>query len=209
MAGKKTILIGIAGGSGSGKTTICENLAKLLGDLSSRISCDNYYHSHCHLDELARAEINFDHPDTIDFALLDDHLDQLARGNPIEMPDYCFASHTRRVVTTRVESKPIVLVEGILLYANKSVREKFDLRVFVDASDEIRYRRRVARDMRERGRSMVSVERQWSQTVVPMYEAHVEQTRQFAHVTINTEWHPEQSERAIETLASGLREMVT
>ena len=161
------------------------------------------------MEELARSEINFDHPDTIDFELLDTHLDQLARGNDIEVPEYCFASHSRKATTIRVRSNPITLVEGILLYSNHSVRNKFDLRVFVEASDQTRFQRRMERDTAERGRTAVSVERQWSQTVMPMYAEFVEDTKRFAHVVINTDLDPEQSAAAVTTLADGLREMVT
>ena len=208
MSGKITLLIGIAGGSGSGKTTICRKLIESLGDLANLVSCDNYYLSQSHLDEEARAQINFDHPETIDFPLLDSHLDMLARGNAIEMPTYCFTTHSRLAETTRLSPRPITIVEGILLYANDSVRNKLDMLVFVEASDELRLQRRLERDVAERGRTAESVKQQWQSTVAPMYEQFVDASKAFAHVTINTELDQDQCDQAVQTLADGLRGMV-
>lgn len=208
MLKKKTQLIGIAGGSGSGKTTICQQLVAELGDLANLLACDNYYLSQAHLNDANRAKVNFDHPETIDFDLLDSHLDSLANGVSIEMPEYCFATHARKNTTVKLSPRPITIVEGILLYSHDAVRNKFDLRIFVDAESDLRFHRRLGRDIAERGRTHECVESQWKQTVEPMYERFVAPTKAFAHVTIDTSGNQEECERAIQTLADGLKEMV-
>jgi len=207
MPDKKTLLIGIAGGSGSGKTTICRQLVERLGDLANVISSDNYYLSQSHLEDAERAAVNFDHPDVIDFDLLANHLDRLARGHAIEMPEYCFATHSRLGSTTTITPKPITIVEGILLYANPTVSSQLDLLVFVDAPDQVRYERRLARDVAERGRTPESVAQQWKETVAPMYDKYVAATKNHAHVTINTEVDSAETDRAITVLADGLQSM--
>ncbi len=209
MMQKKTLLIGIAGGSGSGKTTICRQLSESLDGLANLISCDSYYISHSHLSEDERAQVNFDHPQTVDFDLLDVHLDSLARGKPIEMPTYCFATHSRLAKTITIQPRPITIVEGILLYTHESVRNKLNLRVFVEASDEIRFQRRMQRDVAERGRTTESVTQQWQSTVAPMYEKFVDDSRAWSHVSINTEINQEECDLAVQELANGLRQMVT
>ena len=124
------------------------------------------------------------------------------------MPTYCFATHSRLAETVTVTPRPITIVEGILLYTHDAVRNKLDMRVFVEASDEVRLQRRLERDVAERGRTAESVTQQWQSTVAPMYEQFVDASKSFSHVTINTELDQDQCDQAVQTLADGLRNMV-
>ena len=166
-------VLGLAGGSGAGKTTLVDGLTSRLGDEASVLWFDEYYHDLAHLPVERRAVVNYDHPDSLDEALLVDHLDGLLAGRAVDVPIYDVATHTRTGRTRRVEPRPVVVVDGILVLAAPELRRRLDLAVFVDAPVEIRLARRMDRDVRERGRTAASVQAQFEATVAPMHEAFV------------------------------------
>jgi uridine kinase len=179
------MLIGIAGGTGSGKTTVAKNLAAALPDgQAASIEHDWYYRDRSHLDPAARALINFDEPDALENDLLWADLMALKADRPVECPQYDFGSHTRRAERRQVLPRPIILVEGILLFAVPSLRDAFDLRLFVDTDDDVRLLRRVRRDLEERGRDMQAIEAQYLGTVRRMHQQHVAPSRAHAHLII-------------------------
>lgn len=175
------ILIGIAGGTGSGKTTLAEKIHRAFPH-SILISQDAYYKdlSHLALDE--RACVNFDHPDSLEFSLLRKQLLTLKNGHAIEQPTYSFHVHARQQKTTHIDPAPIIIVEGILLLAVPEVRDLFDIKIYVDTEDDIRILRRVERDMKERSRDFASVKEQYLKTVKPMHDAFVEPSKKHADV---------------------------
>ncbi len=178
-------LVGIAGGTGSGKTTVAQ---KLVGALppgrAAVIEHDWYYLDRSHLTPEERAFVNFDEPGALDNARLASDLRALKTDAFIDCPQYDFATHTRRAADKRVPASPIVIVEGILLFAVPEVRELFDLRLYVDTDDDIRLLRRIRRDVEERGRDMESIESQYRNTVRPMHRLHVAPSREHAHLII-------------------------
>jgi uridine kinase len=185
---KQPYIIGVCGGSGSGKTTFCDQLLALLGpDRAAHLSQDDYYKDLSHLSPQARAEVNFDHPDSIEFGLLSEHLDRLGQGEPVAVPTYDFSTHTRSGRQHIISPKPVVLVEGILLFSHDVTVEKFDYRVFIEAREAVRFERRLHRDVKERGRSAESVTRQFQSTVRPMHNLFVEPRRQMADRVISGE----------------------
>lgn len=199
----RPLLVGLAGGTGSGKTTIARAIvAELPAGSAALLQHDAYYRERDDLspDELAR--VNFDHPDSLDNELLCAHLRQLQQGEPIEVPIYDYVTHRRRAETTTVEPSPVVVVEGILLFAHAALRELFDIRLFIDTQADIRILRRIRRDMEQRGRTFEEVRRQYYATVRPMHEAFVEPTRRYADLII-----PEGGTRrvAIEVIAERMR----
>ena len=165
--------MGVAGGSGVGKTTLVDRVVERLGNRATVLWFDEYYHDLIHLDFAERATVNYDHPDSLDIGLLVEHLDGLLAGRAVEVPIYDFSTHTRTGSTRRVDSRPVVVVDGILVLAIPEVRERLDLAVFVDAPEPVRLGRRLERDVRERGRTSDSVRAQFAATVAPMHEAHV------------------------------------
>jgi uridine kinase len=179
------MLIGIAGGTGSGKTTVAKKLAAALpAGQAASIEHDWYYRDRSHLDPAARALINFDEPDALENDLLLADLMELKADRAVECPQYDFGSHTRRAERRQVLPRPIIVVEGILLFAVPSLREAFDLRLFVDTDDDVRLLRRVRRDLEERGRDMESIESQYLGTVRRMHQQHVAPSRAHAHLII-------------------------
>lgn len=178
------ILIGVAGGTGSGKTTLAEKIQSYFESESVLISQDSYYKDLSHLTLEQRSSANFDHPDAIDFPLLQRHLMDLKEGHSVQIPIYSFTSHSRLKKTRLVEPVPLVIVEGILLFAEKSLRDLFDVKIFIAADDDIRLLRRIERDVRERGRDFGSIKDQYLATVKPMHEAFVEPSKRFADVII-------------------------
>lgn len=181
-------ILGVCGGSGSGKTTFCEQLVSLLGpDRIAHVSQDDYYRDLAHLLPEERARVNFDHPDSIEFSLLATHLDHLAQGRDVAVPKYDFATHTRTAVQQIVSPKPIVLVEGILLFADTLTAGRIHHKIFIDASEEVRFARRLRRDVRERGRSAESVEWQFQSTVRPMHDLFVEPKKVLADRVVSGE----------------------
>ena len=181
-----TKIVGIAGGSGSGKSTLARLIADAVGPACQIISSDHYYHCQGHLTPDERAAVNFDHPDALDLSLLGHHLESLKRTQTVASPRYCFTTHTRQADTLALRPSPLVLVEGVLIFTSPQIRQALDLLVFVEAVDEIRLRRRLERDVQQRGRSAESVTKQWRESVVPMHEQHVAPTRQYAHIIVNS-----------------------
>lgn len=178
-------MIGVAGGSGSGKTTVSRRICDLVGDENiAWIQHDSYYNDHSHLTPEARALVNYDHPDSLSTGLLVQHLEELRRGLPIEVPIYDFATHSRTTRTECVQPRRIVLVEGILIFAEKALREQLDMRIYVDTDADIRFIRRLRRDMGERGRSLDSIVKQYMSTVRPMHLEFVEPSKRYAHVIV-------------------------
>jgi uridine kinase len=182
---KTPVIIGIAGGTGSGKTTVAQAIYDRVG--SGRIewiSHDSYYRNFEGLSPEERHKINFDHPDSLETELLIRHLDVLAKGSSVEVPLYDFASHTRRTDTQRVEPRRVVIVEGILVLAEPELRKRIDIKLFVDTPADIRFMRRLIRDIQTRGRSLESVVHQYMTTVRPMHEEFVEPSKRYADLII-------------------------
>ena len=180
--------VGICGGSGSGKTTFCRQMLQLLGEERVlHISQDSYYRDLTHLPIEERAKINFDHPDIVEFPLLTSHLDELFFGKTILLPQYDFAKHTRISNSDIIMPKPIVLVEGILLFSDDATQKRLNHKVFIDVPEEIRYERRLVRDVKERGRTAESVSSQFQANVKPMHNLFVEPTRSKADQIISGE----------------------
>ena len=193
------MVIGIAGGSGAGKTELAWNFFRDLGsDRAVVVELDWYYRDLSMLDPAEREKRNFDHPDALDFGLLHDHIDALRAGQSIEAPQYDYRTHTRLPETRRVEPRPVIILEGILLLAGPEVRPLLDIKVFVDADVEIRFNRRARRDLEKRGRSWESIVSQFQNTVEPMHAAFVEPSRRFADLVLS-------GQDPIETLVKQLR----
>ena len=181
----KPLLIGIAGGSGSGKSTVARNVAAGLDAASvAFIDMDAYYHGASHLSVDARRKINFDHPDAIDWDLLRSHVTALARREAIEKPQYDFAAHTRLAATTRTPAADVVVVDGILVLTDPALRALFDVKVFVEVDADIRLIRRLRRDIVERGRPLEEVLDQYLTTVQPMHLEFVEPSKRWADVIV-------------------------
>lgn len=179
------LMIGIAGGTGSGKTTVAERLIEALGPQDvALLSQDSYYADNRHLPFAERERMNYDHPDSMDGELLLAHLRKLRNREPIEMPIYDFASHSRVDRTIAVQPKPVVILEGILIFADPQIREQLDIKVFVDTDADVRILRRLTRDIQERGRTVDSVFHQYLNTVKPMHDAFVEPSKRFADLII-------------------------
>lgn len=180
-----SLLIGIGGGTGSGKTTIASRIKESFkGARVVVIPQDAYYKDRGHLTPEERSKINYDHPDAFDTELLLKHLKELKLGNPIEMPIYDFKTHTRVAKTLHVEPGEVIILEGILVLYDQSVRELLDIKVYVDTPDDIRFIRRLIRDVKERGRTVESVIHQYLGTVRPMHMEFVEPTKSFADIII-------------------------
>jgi uridine kinase len=189
------MLIGIAGGSGAGKTTVAQQVTEDVADVRV-LPLDNYYRDRSTLPPGERARINYDHPDAFDWELVRDHLDSLESGDPIEMPQYDFEDHCRTDETVHVDPAPVVVIEGILALYDDAVRERLDLRLYVETDADVRVLRRIQRDVEERGRDLSGVIDQYLSTVKPMHEQFVRPTKRDAHLVI-----PEgANEKAVELL---------
>ena len=174
-------IIGIAGGSGSGKTTFALLLQDSLGrERCSILHQDSYYHDQSRDFDRDGGGVNFDHPDAIDFALLSRHLEEIKAGRPIDVPVYDFETHRRLDRTEPLDAYPWLVVEGMLILSQQSVRAICDTKVFIDAPEEVRFARRLSRDARERGRAPASIEQQFMAHVRPMHDQFVEASRQYA-----------------------------
>jgi uridine kinase len=179
------MIIGISGGTGSGKTTVANRILETVSaDQVVFIQQDLYYRNLKDMPLDYRNAANFDHPDALDNDLLINHLKKLKAGEPVELPIYDFRTHTRLPATTRIQSKPIVILEGILIFAEPRLREQLDIKVFVDTPDDIRFIRRLRRDIAERGRTLDSVIEQYMATVRPMHIQFIEPSKRFADVII-------------------------
>lgn len=194
------ILVGIAGGTGSGKTTLATRIHKAFPN-SILISQDSYYRDLSHLPFEERAKTNFDHPDALEFELLQKHLILLKEGQSVEMPIYSFHIHSREKGTERILPSDIVIVEGILLFAMREIRDLFDIKIFVDTDDDVRILRRIERDMLERSRTFQSVKTRYLEMVKPMHEAFVEPSKKFADIIVPEGGH---NEVAIDLILSKL-----
>jgi uridine kinase len=180
----RPLVIGVVGGSGSGKTTVARAILEAAGVRAAFLDQDAYYQDLAHLAMDERRQVNFDHPDALDNDLLVAQLEALVRGEAIEKPTYDFARHTRAAATVRIESAPVVVVDGILLFTDARLRDLFDIKVFVDVADDIRFIRRMQRDVQERGRTADDVVRQYLATVRPMHLEFVEPSKRHADVII-------------------------
>ncbi len=185
MTVERPLVIGIAGGTGSGKSTVAQKLATSIpSERCVVIDHDSYYFDQGHLTPEARAEINYDHPSSLESRLLAEHLRALRGGSAVEVPIYDFATHTRRAETRRVASAPVILVEGILVFVDAAVREQMDIKIFVDTDADIRLMRRIRRDLEQRGRTFASVRDQYYATVRPMHLEYVEPSKRWADLIV-------------------------
>ena len=179
------VIVGVAGGTGSGKTTVAMEILKRAGtDRIAYIPHDAYYRDRSHLPPNLREQVNFDHPDSLETELLVEHLHRWREGHSIAVPVYDFRTHRRTEQTIRLEPQRVALVEGILVFAEPKLRELFDVKLYVDADADIRFIRRLQRDLSERGRTMQSVVEQYLNTVRPMHLEFVEPSKRYADVII-------------------------
>ncbi len=179
------LIIGIAGGSGSGKTTVVRKIQEALdSDLVSVISQDAYYKDNGHLSAQERKQINFDHPDSIEFTLLNADIEKLMQGHAIQMPIYDYVTCSRGKETIEVQPSKVLIIEGILVMTDTALRDKMDLKVFVDADADDRLMRIIKRDMEERGRSCVETLEHYSHWVKPMHEAYIQPTKRYADLIV-------------------------
>ncbi|HKR67163.1 MAG TPA: uridine kinase [Thermoanaerobaculia bacterium] len=182
---KNPIIVGIAGGTGSGKTTVAKAIYDRVGaDRIEWVSHDSYYRNFEGLSAEERHHINFDHPDSLETELLCRHLDVLSKGSAVEVPIYDFTTHSRKAETLRVEPRKVVIVEGILVLAEPELRKRIDIKLYVDTPADIRFVRRLMRDITARGRSVESVIEQYVTTVRPMHEEFVEPSKRYADLII-------------------------
>ena len=178
------LVIGIAGGSGSGKTTLMKNLVEKFGDAVTVVSHDNYYRRHDELSYEERCLINYDEPAAFETDLMARHLDALRRGEAIDCPVYDYTVHNRSDAVVRIDSRPVIIVEGILIFADEALRDLMDIRIFVDTDADVRLCRRIKRDVNKRGRTLESVLTQYQQTVKPMHERYVEPSKKYANLVV-------------------------
>ncbi len=204
---QKPLVIGIAGGTGAGKTTMARAVVgELPADAVSLLEHDAYYVDRGDLSFDERCQLNYDHPDSLENTLLIGHLDDLCAGRGVDRPNYDFVQHRRRPDTTRLEPTRVIVVEGILIFAEPALRARMDVKIFVDTPADIRVLRRIRRDMERRGRTFDDSRRQYHKTVRPMHEAFVEPSRRFADVII-----PEGGNQrvAIELVVERIRKALT
>jgi uridine kinase len=200
------LVIGIAGGTGSGKTTVARRILKRIGtEHVALLSQDSYYKHQPHLTKEERAQVNYDHPNSFDNELLIEHLQELRQGRSVQVPVYSFSEHLRTEETIPLAPTPVVVLEGILVLADEPLRKEMDIKVFVDTDADVRVLRRINRDMRERGRSFDSVFAQYLNTVKPMHEAFIEPSKRYADLIV-----PEggENEIAVTLLASRIKQSI-
>ncbi len=182
----KPMIIGIAGGSGSGKSTFTNRLRDRFGDRVSVLYHDNYYRAHNDLPFEERKKLNYDHPDALETELLVEHLKQLKAGQAIECPTYNYSLHNRAPETIIIEPRPVILLEGILVLCDRQLRNMLDIKIYVDADADERILRRIVRDTKERGRDLENIINQYLDTVKPMHNIHVEPTKIYADIITNS-----------------------
>lgn len=181
-----TVVIGIAGGTGSGKSTFTNRLKKAFGDEVAVVYHDNYYRRQDGVPFEERKKVNYDHPDSLETDLMVEHLKKLKRGEAVDCPVYDYTKHNRSDRTVHIEPRQIILVEGILLLADPRVRELIDIKIFVEADADERIIRRIVRDVKERGRDLDNIVVQYLTTVKPMHYLYVEPTKAIADLVINS-----------------------
>ena len=180
----KHLVIGIAGGSGSGKTTLLKNIVETFGPSITVISHDNYYKRHDEMTYEERCALNYDEPAALETDLMVRQLEALRRGEAIQCPVYDFTVHNRSDETITIQPEKVILVEGILIFTDKDLRDLMDIKIFVDTDADIRICRRIKRDVNKRGRSLESVILQYQQTVKPMHEKYVEPSKKYADIVV-------------------------
>lgn len=201
------VVIGVAGGSGSGKTTVVSRIVESMGDDHVIVlEHDRYYYDHPELRLEERAALNYDHPDSLETDLMVRHIADLRAGRSVELPTYDFARHARRQATDTVHPRQIIIVEGILIFADAELRDLMDVKVFVDTDDDTRFIRRLRRDVAERGRTMESVIDQYLNTVKPMYLEFVEPTKRYADIIVPRGGH---NTVAIDMMLTLIRSLAT
>ena len=204
-AASRPFLIGVAGGTCAGKTVVCERLAERAGqDVLALIRLDSYQVDHTHQSAAERAATNYDHPDAYDWDLLNDHLARLVAGEVVSAPTYDFAVHNRSAIVRPIEPAPVIVVEGILVLHDLALRERFDLKVYVDADADLRFIRRLKRDVEERGRTPDSIIEQYLATVRPGHEQFIEPSKRYADVILAGGG---ENEPGIELLLARVREL--
>ncbi len=184
---QRCLVVGVAGGTGSGKTTFARALCNRLTERGVQVALiahDNYYRAHNSMPYEERARLNYDHPDAYETDLLVEHVRALRAGKSVKMPHYDFSVHNRAAETTTVQPAPVLIIEGILILAEERLRELMDIKVFVDVDADVRILRRLKRDVNERGRSVQSVIDQYLATVRPMHDAYVEPSKRYADVVV-------------------------
>jgi uridine kinase len=185
MSPYRPVVFGVAGGTASGKTTVADTILETVG--ASQVAYlphDAYYRDISHLPFEERAQLNYDHPQSLETELLVAHVEQLLAGQAVSVPVYDFTEHRRTQETTRVRPSPIILVEGILIFIDSRLRELMDIKVYVDTAPDVRFIRRLVRDLEERGRSLDSIIKQYLETVRPMHLEFVEPSKQYADIII-------------------------
>jgi len=180
----KILVIGIAGGSGSGKTTLLKNIIQTFGPAITVLSHDNYYKRHDEMTYEERCKLNYDEPAALETDLMVRQLEQLRRGEEILCPVYDFTVHNRSDETILIKPERVIIVEGILIFENKALRDLMDIKIFVDTDADIRICRRIKRDVNKRGRSLESVILQYQETVKPMHEKYVEPSKKYADIVV-------------------------
>jgi len=181
---RKICVLGVAGGSASGKTTIINKVKEHFGDNIAVISHDNYYKAHDEMPFEERSKLNYDHPDSFESERMAEDVRRLLKGYAIEMPTYDYVLHNRSSETVRVIPKQVIIMEGILILENRELRDLMDIKIYVDTDADERLMRRIRRDMAERGRSIESIITQYSDTVKPMHEEFVEPSKKYADIII-------------------------
>ena len=179
-----SLVVGIAGGTGSGKTTVAHKLAASMPGRCVILDHDAYYRDQSHLSPAERAHINYDHPASLESSLLVEHLRALRAGDPVDVPIYDYANHARSAQTRRVEPARVIIVEGILVFTEAALREQMDVKIFVDTDADIRLMRRIRRDLEHRGRTFNSVRDQYYTTVRPMHLEYVEPSKRWADLIV-------------------------
>lgn len=203
----RPVVLGVAGGSGSGKSTVVKEVTRILGpSLVSVLRHDAYYRDRSDLTFEEREKVNYDHPDSLETDLLAQHVAALLEGRPVESPTYDFCTHLRRPETLRMEPRPVLILDGILILADQDLRDLMDVKVFVDTDPETRLSRRTRRDMRDRGRSKASVLAQFDETVTPMHQQFVEPSKAHADLLVPEGGY---NQPAVDQVVSRLKELLT
>lgn len=201
---KQVYVIGVAGGSGSGKSTFAARLQESFPDAVALVSCDNYYRAHHDIPLEERRLLNYDAPEALEFDLMVSHLKALKRGEAVDCPVYDFSLHNRSEEVCRIEPKPVIIVDGILILSDPALRETFDLKIYVETDADERILRRAKRDMEVRGRHMEDIMHQYLTTVKPMHEAFVEPSKKHADLILNGGLNPV----ALEVVAARVKEFL-